>query len=81
MKYKVLLKEEPEGGFTVLVPTLPGCITYGTNVEEALEFAKEAIEGYLEALIDMDEEIPEETSFIETSVEVKVNAKTTSIVS
>ena len=81
MKYKVLLKEEPEGGFTVLVPSLPGCITFGDNVEEALLHAKEAIEGYLETLVDMGEEIPQETSYIETNVEVKVDAKTTSLVS
>lgn len=80
MKYKVLLKEEPEGGYTVLVPTLPGCITYGDNVEEALAHAKEAIEGYLEALLDMGEDIPQETSFIETNIEVIIDAKTTGLV-
>jgi len=45
-----LLNEEPEGGFTVTVPTLPGCITYGENMQEALDMAKEAIEGYIELL-------------------------------
>ena len=40
--YKVLLKKEPEGGFTVFVPALEGCITYGETLEEAQKNAKEA---------------------------------------
>ena len=46
--YRILLNQEPEGGFTVVVPSLPGCITYGENINHAIEMAKEAIEGYLE---------------------------------
>ena len=48
--YRILLKEEPEGGYTVTVPALPGCITYGEDLNQALEMAKEAIEGYIELL-------------------------------
>ncbi len=48
--YRILLTEEPEGGYTVMVPALPGCITYGENINHAKEMAKEAIEGYLEVL-------------------------------
>jgi predicted RNase H-like HicB family nuclease len=33
--YRILLTEEPEGGYTVLVPALPGCITYGDNINHA----------------------------------------------
>lgn len=50
LTYRVVLNEEPEGGYTVTVPALPGCITYGENVEEALSMAKEAIEGYIAIL-------------------------------
>ena len=42
---------EPEGGFTVTVPTLPGCITYGKNLNETIEMAKEAIELYIEVYL------------------------------
>ena len=42
--YRIMLNEEPEGGYTASVPSLPGCITYGDNLNEALEMAKEAIE-------------------------------------
>lgn len=47
--YRALLSAEPEGGYTVTVPELPGCITYGENFDHALTMAKEAIELYVEA--------------------------------
>jgi predicted RNase H-like HicB family nuclease len=58
LQYRVLLRKEPEGGYTVIVPSLPGCVTYGETVEEAIKKAKEAIELYLETLKDLGEEIP-----------------------
>ncbi|MBC8151474.1 MAG: type II toxin-antitoxin system HicB family antitoxin [Bacteroidetes bacterium] len=48
--YRVLLTPEPEGGFTVTVPTLPGCITYGKSVDKCIANAREAIELYIESL-------------------------------
>jgi len=48
--YRLILTQEPESGYTVVVPALPGCITYGDNVNHAIDMAKEAIEGYLEVL-------------------------------
>ena len=41
--YKIHLRKEPEGGYTVIVPSLPGCISYGKDIDEALAMAKEAI--------------------------------------
>jgi predicted RNase H-like HicB family nuclease len=55
--YRIILSREPEGGYTVIVPTLPGCITYGNSIDEAKEMAKEAIEGYLDLLNEQGEEI------------------------
>ena len=52
LSYRILLREEPEGGYTVTVPTLPGCITYGETITEAIAMAREAIELYLESLVD-----------------------------
>ncbi len=54
-----MLHKEPEGGFTVSVPVLPGCVTYGENVDEAIEMAKEAIELYIEELQERGEHIPQ----------------------
>jgi predicted RNase H-like HicB family nuclease len=48
MKLQVVLEPSEEGGYTVYVPALPGCISEGENVDEALENIKEAIELYLE---------------------------------
>ncbi len=49
--YRLILTQEPEGGYTVVVPALPGCITYGDNINHAIDMAKEAIEGYLVVLL------------------------------
>ena len=46
LTYRILLSKEPEGGYTVNVPSLPGCITFGKTVDEAIEHAKEAISLY-----------------------------------
>jgi len=50
LTYRILLTRAPEGGFTVNVPALLGCITFGENMEHAMEMAKEAIELYVETL-------------------------------
>ncbi len=55
--YRVVLKKEPEGGYTVVVPALPGCITYGETMDEAKAMAKEAIELYIEELESRNEEV------------------------
>jgi len=44
LTYTVVLREEPEGGYTVLVPALPEIVSYGRNVAEAQRMAVEAIE-------------------------------------
>jgi predicted RNase H-like HicB family nuclease len=55
--YRIHLRPEPEGGYTVFVPTLPGCITYGESIGEAIAMVREAIELYLEELTDRKESI------------------------
>jgi predicted RNase H-like HicB family nuclease len=50
MSYKVILEAQEEGGSTVYVPLLPGCVSPGETKEEALANIKEAIEVYLESL-------------------------------
>jgi predicted RNase H-like HicB family nuclease len=66
--YRILLNKEPEGGFTVTVPTLPGCITYGATMEESIVNAKEAVELYLESLTAHGEPIPTEENTFEYSL-------------
>ena len=52
MKLKVVLEPSEEGGYTVTVPALPGCISEGDTRDEALRNIREAIELYLEAVDD-----------------------------
>ena len=50
MQYTVVLAREDDGRYSVWVPALPGCATFGDTVEEALAMAEEAISGYIESL-------------------------------
>lgn len=52
MKIRVVLEASEEGGYTVYVPSLPGCISEGDTEEEALANIREAIELYLEPVED-----------------------------
>ncbi len=52
MKLNIILEPSEEGGYTVYVPSLPGCISEGENKQEALANIKEAIEFYLEPVAD-----------------------------
>jgi predicted RNase H-like HicB family nuclease len=52
MKLKVVLEASEEGGFTVYVPSLPGCVSEGETDEEALANIREAIQLYLEPVED-----------------------------
>ena len=66
--YKINLRKEEEGGYTVFVPSLPGCITYGENVDEAISMAREAIELYIEELEDRGEFVPDDNNVLEYSL-------------
>ena len=47
-----MLEPSDEGGYTVYVPTLPGCVSEGDTVDEAMRNIQEAIELYLEPVED-----------------------------
>jgi predicted RNase H-like HicB family nuclease len=57
--YTVLLQPEPEGGYTVTCPALPGLVTYGATLDDARAMAADAIRGYIECLGEDGEAIPE----------------------
>lgn len=52
MRLNIILEPSDEGGYTVVVPALPGCISEGDTKEEALKNIREAIELYLEPVDD-----------------------------
>ena len=59
--YTIILEPDPdEGGYTVTVPALPGCVTQGETIEEAITMAKDAIRLYIETLTENGEEVHEE---------------------
>ncbi len=66
MRITVVLEPQEEGGFTVFVPSLPGCISEGDTKEEALNNIKEAIQLYLEP--DLNELV----DFVGEKIEVSV---------
>ena len=57
---QVLLFRDEDGGSVVECPSLPGCISQGDTREEAIANIKEAIELYVEVLLDEGRPIPEE---------------------
>ncbi|RLE38026.1 type II toxin-antitoxin system HicB family antitoxin [Candidatus Acetothermia bacterium] len=71
MTYKVVFEPAEEGGYTVYVPSLPGCISEGDAYEEALKNIKEAIKGWIEVSKQFGDEIPPSDVIIDT-VEVSV---------
>jgi predicted RNase H-like HicB family nuclease len=54
------LQSEPEGGYTIVVPSLPGCISYGNTFEQAIEMIKDAMAGWLEVARKEGIPIPEQ---------------------
>jgi antitoxin HicB len=58
--YRVIYEPIAEGGYHVIVPALPGIITYGRTLDEAREMAQDAIICHLQGLIKDHEEIPDD---------------------
>lgn len=59
-QYTIILHPDEEGGYTVTVPSLPGCVTQGETIEEAIAMAKDAIRLFVETLLSEGESVPEE---------------------
>jgi predicted RNase H-like HicB family nuclease len=60
MRYTVVLEREPDGGYVVSVPALPGCVTQGDSRHEALANIREAIELYVEDCRAAGDPVPTE---------------------
>ncbi len=61
-----------EGGWQVIVPLLPGLITYGRTLEEAREMARDAIRCYIEGLLKEKEKVPEEKSILQEKISISL---------
>lgn len=60
MRYPIVLHKEPDSDYGVTVPDLPGCFSAGSTIEEALEMAKEAIEGHIEVVLEGGDALPDQ---------------------
>lgn len=67
MRQVILIPDEESGGYTVEVPSLPGCISEGDTLEEALENIQDAIREYIASMVEHGEAVPPEYS---TAVQV-----------
>jgi len=76
MRYTIILHPEDQGGYSVTVPALDGCVTQGETFEEAVENARDAIEGYIAVFKAEGWEIPVERHPIVT-VGVEINVSMT----
>jgi len=68
--FKVILEPDPDGGYVVTCPSLPGCHSQGNTVQEALTNIKEAIELVLEDMKAHGESIPDPSQVLVGSVVV-----------
>jgi predicted RNase H-like HicB family nuclease len=69
-KYLVYIEQAEEGGYIISCPTLPGCVSQGETIEEALSMIKDAIAGYIASLRKHGEPVPEGLEEVVEKVEV-----------
>ncbi|MBI2644563.1 type II toxin-antitoxin system HicB family antitoxin [Candidatus Uhrbacteria bacterium] len=70
LSYNLIFRPEPEGGFTVTVPALQGCVTYGKNLKKAKAMALDAIVGYIASLKKHGQPIPSDQDSFISAVQV-----------
>ena len=57
--YTFVFNPEPEGGYTVTCPALPGLVTYGESLDDARAMARDAMEGLIDVMAENGETVPE----------------------
>jgi len=73
MRYPVILTPDLEdGGFVAECPAIPGCISQGDTVEQALANIRDAITGCLAVLREQGQAVPEPPDSLLASVEIQV---------
>jgi predicted RNase H-like HicB family nuclease len=73
MTYTVLIRAGNESGYVATVPALPGCVSQGRTRRQAVRNVKEAIEAYIESLLEDGLPVPVQTD--EELVKVEVSAR------
>jgi len=67
-KFHIIFRQEPEGGYTAMLPSLPGCISFGETLEEAEKMIQEAIDVYLEVQAERDEQVRDDSHTFLTTI-------------
>ena len=67
--YPAIFRRNDDGSFTIVYPDLPGCISEGKTLGNAMSMAESALTQWIEYLIDKNEEIPHASDIMELSVE------------
>ncbi len=71
--YTVKLRQLADGGYGVIVPSLPGCQTWGRTYEDAMANTQEAIQGFIASLQKLDRPVPVESQYYrEMQIQVRV---------
>ena len=73
LQFNVMFRPEPEGGFTAIVPSLPGCITYGKDLREAKELVIDAIRGYIASVKKHNGAISHDAGSFMSSIQFPAN--------
>jgi antitoxin HicB len=55
-----LVQDEDDGGWSAIIPVLPGCAADGDTPEEAVEYVRELAQAYIEVLVEDGRPIPQE---------------------
>lgn len=71
-EYSAFFEANERGGYTVTVPSLPGLVTEGKNLDHARSMAKDAIQCYIEGLKKAKEPIPVESETVQLKISVVV---------
>lgn len=67
--YRIRVTPEPEGGYTITIPALPGCVTHGATIAEAIAMANEAVALFCESLEAHGEAVPDELYLDEAEID------------
>lgn len=74
LTFKITLRPEPEGGYTVRVPALPEIVTFGESEDEAIAMARDAIALVVESRKERGEPVPSNDGTLLRSIDVTVAA-------
>lgn len=69
--FHTIFRPEPEGGYTAIVPSLPGCVTYGKTLPKAQEMVREAIALYVDSLKSHREIVPNDELALTSSIRMR----------